>query len=417
MIGFGTVGRGFFDLLERRGQNVARRFAVRPSVTTVLVRTADKGRGSAADQAAFTVDPAEFLARDHDVVVEATGAVDGVDAVVRELLARGTPVVTANKALVAEHGPALARLAATSATSFRFEASVAAGIPLFQLLERSLQSTRFDRLAAILNGTSNFVLSRIATEGAPFDEALAEAQRRGFAEPDARDDVSGLDAARKLAILAGVLWSVEVPTSAIEIDGIAGVRPDDCARAAAFGCRIKPLAVAALGSPPRAWVAPALVPAAHQLATVVGESNGIDLSGDVVSELFVSGPGAGAEPTAGALLDDVLATIDGPRTSAAGRGAAPVGSKPHEDGDPWFLALVLERDAIDPRDVVEFVGASGLPFVELRRLDASAGTVTIAGITEPAPRARVDLVRAALGKVPGVREARAFRVFQQEVRR
>ena len=109
-------------------------------------------------------------------------------------------------------------------------------------------------------------------------------------------------------------------------------------------------------------MAPALVPAAHQLAAVVDESNGIHLSGDVVTELFVSGPGAGAAPTAAALLDDVLAALDGPRTAKAGRarGPAPAVSTPREDGDPWFLALLLERDAIDPRDVVEFVGASGL---------------------------------------------------------
>jgi homoserine dehydrogenase len=421
MIGFGTVGRGFFDLLGRRGEALAARFAVRPSVVAVLVRSSSGDRGSAADQTSFTVDPAAFLARDYDVVVEATGSVDGVDAVVRELLARGTPVVTANKALVAGRGAELAKLASRSGASFRFEASVAAGIPLFQLLERSLQSTRFDRIAAILNGTSNFVLTRVASEGVPVDEALAEARRRGFSEPDASDDVSGLDAARKLAILAGVLWSVEVPAAAIDHTGIAGVRPDDCARAAAFGYRIKPLAVARLGSPPSAWVAPALVPAAHPLAAVVDESNGIQLSGDVVTEIFVSGPGAGAAPTAAALLDDVLAALDGPRTRAAdpGRAPAPGGSRPEEDGDgdPWFVTLALERDAIDPRDVVEFLGASGLPFVELRRLEAGGGTATIAGITEPAPRARVDLVRAALGKVPAVRDVRAFRVFQPEVAR
>lgn len=422
LIGFGTVGRGFCDLLTRGEERLVHDRGLLPKVTCVLVRDASRDRGGAETAVTLTADPDAFLAQDYDVVVEATGAVDGIESVVRSLLARGTPVVTANKALVAERGSSLARLAAETRTPFRFEASVAAGIPLFQILERSLQSTRFRRLAAILNGTSNFVLTRLGEDSPSVEAALNDARRLGFAEPDPADDISGIDAARKLAILAGVLGSYALSISDIETRGIAEVRPEDCAHARAFGYRLKPLAVAELGALQRAWVGPALVPAGHPLAAVENESNGIHLAGDTVAELFVSGPGAGAEPTAAALLDDVLWALDGlARGSVFGRRPEQVdGDRSHgvvARDDSWFLALSFDPGAIDPDDVIEFVAASGLAFIELRRLAASKTALTIAGITRRATRERVEALSLSLRKVPAVRDTRAFRVLDREGQR
>jgi homoserine dehydrogenase len=417
LVGFGTVGRGFFDLVEIRKPFLERELRLRMRVAAVLVRDAARPRATAPGSPPFTDDPAAFLGADYDVVVEATGSVDDVAPVLRDLLARGTAVVTANKALVAERGSELARIAGQSGASFRYEASVAAGIPLFQMLERSLRTTRFRRIAAILNGTSNFVLTRLARAEDPssIDGALSEARGLGFAEPDSGDDVSGADAARKLAILARALTGREVAGDAIEAAGIADVRREDCAAAVAFGHRLKPLAVAELDPEPRGWVAPALVPEGHPLATIELEANAIHLTGDTVPELFVAGPGAGPGPTAAALLDDVLSTLDSRPASrapapAADRGLGTAG----EVGSPWFLAVTLDPGAVEPRDVVEFVAGAGLPFAEVRRLGAAGGGLTLAGITERATRARVEAARAALTRARGVRGARAFRVLAGE---
>jgi homoserine dehydrogenase len=312
LIGLGTIGRAFRDLLAERRDPPPHQ-GPRLVLDRVLVRDPGRRRGEAS--ALATADPAEFLDGRYDAVVEATGSVASVEPVLRALLARGTPVVTANKALVAERGPALAALAASAGTELRFDASVAPGIPLFSLFERSLRSTRIRRIEAILNGTTNFVLGRLAAAagGLTLADAITEAQLLGFAEPDPQDDLSGVDSARKLAILATVLGDDPLPLHAIRTSGIGSVVARDCALAAASGCRLKLIARADLDAArPRACVGLEPVPHGHPLASVENEKNGILLTADDGSELFLSGPGAGPRPTAAALLDDVLCAVGAP---------------------------------------------------------------------------------------------------------
>lgn len=311
LIGLGTIGRAFRQILAAREDASAA--SPRLVLERVLVRDASKDRGDAA--AVTTADPFLFLASDYDVVVEASSDAAGVEPFVRAVLGRGTPVVTANKALVAEHGAALARFAAAHGAELRFDAAVAPGIPLFSLFERALRSTRIRRIEAILNGTTNFVLSRLsgARDGVSLADVIEEAQLRGFAEPDPSEDVSGLDSARKLSILATVLGGDPLPVHAVVTRGIGSVRAEDCARAAASGCRLKLVARAELDAArPRAQVQLEPVPERHPLASVDGEKNGILLTSEDGAELFLSGPGAGPRPTAAALLDDVLCAVGAP---------------------------------------------------------------------------------------------------------
>ncbi|MBI3847754.1 MAG: homoserine dehydrogenase, partial [Planctomycetes bacterium] len=288
LLGFGTVGRGLYALLERRRDATARRHGVAFEITVILVRDVERARDAMPASALVTSDPERFLAGRFDVVVEAIGGVEPAARLVGTLLERGVDVVTANKALLADRWDALHALAAASGARLRWEASVAAGIPVVGLLRRSLQSTQVSRVTAILNATSNLVLTKIAW-GSSLEDALLHARRQGFAEADPTLDVSGIDAAQKLAILVATIRSRALAPSEIDVQGIESVRPEDSVRAAAFGGHLKPIAFADLGDArPGAWIAPAFVPDRHPLARVEGTSNGVHLTGDTVSDLFLS---------------------------------------------------------------------------------------------------------------------------------
>jgi len=327
LLGLGTVGQGLCELLER----VRDRLPHRVTVTRALVRDPVRPRRFRPPE--LTADAAAFLEDRYDVVVEALGGVEPAGTLVAAFLERGIPVVTANKALLAERGAGLQALAVSHGAALRFEASLAAGLPILALLERSLQSTAVTEVTAILNATSNLVLTRVA-EGVSFAEAVEEAQRLGYAEADPRLDLSGEDAAQKLRILLWQLTGSAPPREAIEVQGLGGVRRED---AAIPGWRLRPIAHAVVsGDRARGFVGPALVPEGHPLAGVSGADNGVLLKGDPIPALFLSGPGAGALPTATALLDDLLAVARG--DPARSRVAAPAERAP-ELRTRWLLAV------------------------------------------------------------------------------
>lgn len=310
LIGLGMVGRGLLASLERTRAALAAQEGLEIVPVVALVRDLARGAAAAATHLRLTDDPRAFADARPDVVIEATGDVAGVLPIVAGLLHRGIPVVTANKALVAEHGAALARIAASHGTVFLFEASVAAAVPILRVLALTLRTTTVTTVTAILNTTSHVVLRAVGL-GAAIEAAVDHARRAGFAERDVHDDLSGLDAARKLTILAAAL-GCDLPLANIAITTCDDITPAVCARAAADGRVIRQIARLELSTAGvHAWVAPALVRLTHPLATLATDASGVVLEDISGAEFVFAGPGAGAIPTATALIDDVLWAVNG----------------------------------------------------------------------------------------------------------
>lgn len=327
LLGLGNVGQAVARLAPE-----ARRFdggGLRFAIASALVRDVTRPRTCPRPQR-LTTNPEAFLRGHYDVVIDALGAAEPAHSLVARLLGRGIPVVTANKALVAAHGPRLRALAARRDTWFRFEASALAGVPFLGALGARPYVAEVTRFAAILNGTSNFVLSTIDAEGCTFDRALARARALGLSEPDPSRDLDGLDAADKFVLLASILGWGNLAPHDLEVRGIRELTADDLDAARELGGTIKPIAWATRhGASVAAFVGPAFLPARNPLAALAGALSGIQLSGRYVSDLFFSGPGAGPEITAATILDDVVEAVSacrrftvapaGPRTACVAR--------------------------------------------------------------------------------------------------
>jgi homoserine dehydrogenase len=278
-------------------------------VAGALVRDIDKPR-RCLKPARITTNPSAFLRGNYDVVIEALGTIEPARALVRRLLGRGTPVVTANKALVAAHGPELTALAARRGTALRYEASALAGVPFLGAFAARPLVSDVQQFTAVVNGTSNFILSKLEVQRCTFERALAEARACGLTEPDPTRDLEGLDAADKLALLSSIFAWGALPAFRVETQGITHLTPQDFAVASALDSTIKPVVFASrTGSGISAFVGPALVPRTHPLAALQGALSGIQIKGAFVSDLFFSGPGAGPDITAATLLDDAVEAV------------------------------------------------------------------------------------------------------------
>ena len=308
LLGLGTVGAGVAGILatpEGRHPLVAD-LAIR----RVAVRDLQRPRPLDLDPSLLTTD-AEAVVDDPavDLVVEVMGGLEPARSLILRAIAAGKPVVTANKAVIARYGEEIASAAAERGVYVLIEAAVGGGIPIIEPLKQSLGSNRIQRVSGIINGTTNYILSRMADEGAAYGEVLADAQRLGYAEADPAADVEGGDAADKIAILSGLAFGGPVPRSAIPTEGINNLDAQDVAYAAQLGYAVKLLAVAQhLGQDPDGAalldvrVHPTLLPKAHPLAGVHGVNNAILVEGDPVGQVMFYGPGAGAGPTASAVV-------------------------------------------------------------------------------------------------------------------
>jgi len=302
--GFGTVGRSVARLLQELAPDELR-------LAVIINRSVERKRVDWIDPAVrWTDDITEAFGDDVDVMVELIGGRSPAEDWIRDALRCGKSVVTANKQVIAHGGPELLEEAARSGQQLRFEAAVAGGVPVVRAIEQGLAGDSLRRVAGILNGTCNYILSRMERERVAFQDALAEAQALGFAEADPSQDVSGLDAQAKLAILAHIAFAVHVRASAIEARTVAAIDPVDFAYAAQMGCTIRQVAWAERTQQPgllRAGVGPALVPLESPLARVRGSENLVTLQGRFGGETTFGGLGAGGEPTAVAVLSDLLA--------------------------------------------------------------------------------------------------------------
>jgi homoserine dehydrogenase len=323
--GLGTVGSSVLRLLHGNETPASMRAGRPIVVTAVSARDRTRDRGVDLSQITFYADPLD-LARDPDVdvVVELIGGASGpAEDLVRTALENGKPVVTANKALLAKHGVEFARLAEARGVPLAFEAAVAGGIPVIKTLKESLAGNRISRVYGILNGTCNYILTRMERESLAFEECLAEAQALGYAEADPTFDVEGYDTAHKLSILASLAFGTEIDADAIYVEGISSITLADIAAADELGYRIKLLGIARRTETGiEARVHPTMIPKSSAVARTDGVLNAVALDGDAVGEIVLVGPGAGGNATASSVIADVVEIARGHVVPAFGRPTA-----------------------------------------------------------------------------------------------
>ena len=308
LLGIGTVGGGTWDVLSRNAGEIRRRAGRAIRITRVADKDQAKARKLVGGKARVTGNAREVArAPDIDIVVELIGGTGIAKDLVLEAIANGKHVVTANKALLARHGNRIFAAAQKKGVMVAFEASVGGGIPIIKALREGLAANRIEWIAGIINGTSNFILSEMRDKGLPFATALAEAQRRGYAEADPTFDIEGIDAAHKLTILAALAFGIPMQFANAYTEGISRLTQEDIGYAEEFGYRIKLLGItrrATKGIELR--VHPTLVPARRLIANVEGVMNGILVKGDAVGATMYYGAGAGSQPTASAVVADLV---------------------------------------------------------------------------------------------------------------
>jgi homoserine dehydrogenase len=301
LLGHGTVGTAFAELLETRAGEVEAVTGLRPELTGVLTRS----RG----------DFEEILAGS-DLIVEVIGGLEPARDYVLRAMAAGKHVVTANKQLLSQHGEELWACARENDVQLRFEAAVAGVVPVIRVLQESLAAAHVDRLHGIVNGTTNFILTRMAETGASYDEALAEAQRLGYAEADPTEDVNGKDAAAKMAILARLAFNTPVHLDQVLYEGIEHLTADDMEYARDLGLGLKLIGTAErVDGGLSVRVHPAFLYAGHPLASVSGPFNAVTIESQAITEITLSGPGAGGPQTASAVLGDVISAMIPPAST------------------------------------------------------------------------------------------------------
>jgi homoserine dehydrogenase len=322
--GLGTVGQSVLRLLHRQSAVLADRTGRQIEVTAVCARHRHRARGIDISQFQWFDDPITLAKSPSiDLLVELIGGSEGpARSAVETALAAGKSVVTANKALLAHHGMALARLAESQHVALAFEASVAGGIPIVKVLREGLAGNQIKRVYGILNGTCNYILTRMEADELSFEECLVEAQRLGYAEADPSFDVGGFDTAHKLAILTSLAFGTAIDAATIHVEGIQTITLADLNAATELGYRIKLLGVAqhtAHGIEQR--VHPTMVPRSSAIAQIMGVTNAVTIDADAVHELTLAGPGAGGEATASAVVADIADIAKGIRSAPFGRPA------------------------------------------------------------------------------------------------
>ncbi|MGY6632787.1 MAG: homoserine dehydrogenase [Alkalilacustris sp.] len=396
LAGLGTVGAGVVGILQRHAEMIAARTG-RP-LALVAVSARDRRRDRGVDLAPFDWmdDPVALARRDDiDVFVELMGGADGpAKASVEAALASGKDVVTANKAMLAIHGQALAEAAEAAGRVLRFEAAVAGGIPVVKALTEALAGNAVTRVMGVMNGTCNYILTRMEEAGLPYDTVFAEAQALGYLEADPTLDVGGIDAAHKLALLAAIGFGTRVNFDAVEIEGIERISIDDIRQAADMGFRIKLLGVAQMtGRGLEQRMAPCLVPADSPLGQLPGATNMVVLEGDAVGQIVLRGAGAGAGPTASAVLSDVIEIARGLRLPTFGQPATALAmGVPARAAAPtqWYLRMTLLDKPGALAKVATALGEAGVSIDRMRQYGHAAPHAPVLIVTHTTTRDAIE---------------------------
>jgi homoserine dehydrogenase len=308
LLGIGTVGGGAYTVLMRNQEEIGRRAGCAITMKVVADKDLEKVRGIVGERALVTGNAFEVVEnRDIDIVVELIGGTGVARELILKAIANGKHVVTANKALLAQHGNEIFAAAHQANVMVAFEGAVGGGIPIIKSLREGLTANRIEWIAGIINGTSNFILSEMRDKGASFDDVLKEAQRRGFAEADPTFDIEGVDAAHKLTIMAAIGFGIPMQFGSAYIEGISKLTREDIRYAEELGYRIKLLGIAKRKEKGiELRVHPTLIPSRRLIANVEGVMNAILVKGDAVGQTMYYGAGAGAEPTASAVVADLV---------------------------------------------------------------------------------------------------------------
>jgi homoserine dehydrogenase len=408
--GLGTVGAGVVRVLSENAGLIAARAGVPITVTAVAARNRGLNRGVDLGGVRWHED-ARALADDPDVdvVVELIGGSEGIAReLVERAIAAGKPVVTANKALLAVHGGALARAAEAAGVVLGFEAAVAGGIPVIKALREGLAGNRISRVAGILNGTCNYILTTMRNEGKEFGAVLEDAQRLGYAEADPSFDIDGIDAAHKLAILAALAFGRQVDFSAVHVEGIRAINALDIRYAEELGYRIKLLGIAReteAGVEMR--VHPAMVPKAALLASVDGVFNAVLAEGDFVGTVFLQGRGAGAGPTASAVVADLIDIARGTRIPVWGAVGGQVSERPvlpiSRHHGAYFLRLMVVDQPGVLADVTAILRDHGVSLESMLQHGRQPGeAVAIVLVTHETGEAAIGSAITGIAKLDAV---------------
>ena len=414
--GLGTVGVGVVRLLAAQKALIAARAGRPVMVTAVSARDRVRDRGVQLDRLTWHED-AVTLAQDPDVdvVVELIGGAEGkAKAVAEAAIAAGKNFVTANKALLAVHGAALAKAAEANNVTIAYEAAVAGGIPVIKALREGLAANQVSRVAGILNGTCNYILNVMREEGRDFSDVLEDAQRLGYAEADPSFDVDGVDAAHKLAILAGLAFGARIPFERLHVEGIRRISAIDIAFAQELGYRIKLLGIAErTGAGVSLRVHPAMVPEQKPIATVDGVFNAVLLEGDFSGPVFLRGRGAGEGPTASAVVADLIDLARNIRVPVWGMEESALEEAPivpmSDLGGAYFLRLSVVDQPGVLADVTAILRDHGISLESMLQHGRAPGeAVPIVLVTHETREAAVNAALADIAKLPAVLEPPAL---------
>ena len=402
--GLGNVGAGLVKLIVGQGKA---RLPQTIEIAAVSARSRHKDRGVDISAYDWFDDPVEMARKgDYDVYVELLGGADGPAKVAVELaIGRGKSVVTANKALMAEHGNLLADMAQQKGVQVLFEAAVAGAVPIVRVLKESLAGVPVDRVTGILNGTCNYLLDEMLSSGRSYDDVLADAQRLGYAEADPFLDVSGTDAAHKIALLSAIAFSADIDFSAVRIRGVDGLSLEDLQLAKTLGFVIKLIAEGRVENGEVVCsVAPFALAADHPLAMIGGSLNTVRLEAESFNQLVLTGPGAGAGPTASAVLGDIGRIQTADAANAFGRtDAHPTRSFATPRGErqgPWFVRVRLYDKPGALAALSEAIAGAGVSVDKLIQDSSRGGIAPIALTTHPCSGQQADSMIDAIGDLP-----------------
>ncbi|UYV38625.1 homoserine dehydrogenase [Rhodobacteraceae bacterium D3-12] len=403
--GLGTVGVGVVKIIRQKANLLAARAGRPVVITAISARTRDKDRGVTLKDYAWEDDPVVLAKRDDvDVFVELMGGSDGpAKAATEAAIAAGKDVITANKAMLAHHGQALAAAAEAAGTVIRFEAAVAGGIPVIKALTEGLAGNDIERVMGVMNGTCNYILTRMQSAKLTYEEAFAEADGLGYLEADPQLDVGGIDAGHKLSLLSAIAFGSQVNFDAVELEGIGAITIEDIQQAADMGYRIKLLGVAQrTGRGLEQRMSPCLVPADSPLGQLEGGTNMVVLEGDHVGQIVLRGAGAGEGPTASAVMGDVMDIARGFRPATFGKPAVelePVTPTKGATPAPYYLRMTLQDKPGALAKVATVLGEAGVSIDRMRQYGHEDTSAPVLIVTHKTARTALDAALSELAKL------------------
>lgn len=420
LAGLGTVGIGVVKIVQEHADLIAKRTGRSVVITAVSARDRNKNRDADLSGYAWETDPVALAQRDDvDVFVEVMGGHEGPARLATEAaIAAGKDVVTANKALLAHHGQELALAAEAAGRVIRFEAAVAGGIPVIKALTEALAGNQIRRVMGVMNGSCNYILTRMQNAGLSYETVFDEASQLGYLEADPNLDVGGIDAGHKLSLLASIAFGTKVSFDAVELEGIGNITIDDINLAADMGYRIKLLGVAQMtGRGLEQRMTPCLVPADSPLGQLQGGTNMVVLEGDSVGQIVMRGPGAGMGPTASAVMGDVLDIARGLRISTFGQPAStlidPIAASSATPASYYLRMTLLDKPGALAK-IATCLGNAGVSIDQMRQYDHEGTLAPVLIVTHKATRADIDHAIASF-EATGVMAGAAYAIRIEDV--